>query len=86
MRAEHYGTNKLPEPPQRSPLKMLLTQLTDFMVITLLVVAVISLGFQDWIEAVILMLVVITNVMIGFVQELKVNSKSIFAFGWRFTN
>lgn len=63
--------NRLPEPPPVSVWKMLFTQVTDFMVLTLLVVALISLGLQDWIEAVVLLLVVVTNVTIGFIQELK---------------
>eukprot|EP01116_Phalansterium_solitarium_P022256 TRINITY_DN7284_c0_g1_i2.p1 TRINITY_DN7284_c0_g1~~TRINITY_DN7284_c0_g1_i2.p1 ORF type:complete len:803 (+),score=327.65 TRINITY_DN7284_c0_g1_i2:133-2541(+) len=66
-----YGENKLPEPPPASPWKMLGKQLTDFMVLTLLVVAALSFGLQDYIEGVVLVLVVVANVSIGFVQEFK---------------
>ena len=71
-RTEKYGLNKLPEPPTKSALSMLLTQLKDFMVIILLLVAAISFGLQDYIEGVILLIVVGTNVIIGFIQELRV--------------
>jgi Ca2+-transporting ATPase len=70
-REEKYGRNVLPEPPPASPLKMLFAQVTDFMVIILLVVAILSFALQDYIEGVVLLLVVITNVLIGFIQEYK---------------
>lgn len=66
-----YGLNKLPDPPSKSAIKMLLGQLSDFMVLILLTVGIISLAMMDWIEAVVLFLVVISNVLIGFYQEFK---------------
>lgn len=50
---------------------MLLRQLRDFMVIILLVAAVACFGLQEWKAAVTLIVVVIFNVTVGWVQEIK---------------
>jgi len=70
-RLERYGLNKLPEPPPVSPIKLFLHQFTDFMVLILLIVGIISFGLQDWIEGSVLLIVVIANSAIGFAQEMK---------------
>eukprot|EP01119_Soliformovum_irregulare_P013853 TRINITY_DN3727_c0_g1_i2.p1 TRINITY_DN3727_c0_g1~~TRINITY_DN3727_c0_g1_i2.p1 ORF type:complete len:1174 (-),score=405.04 TRINITY_DN3727_c0_g1_i2:30-3479(-) len=70
-RQTKYGLNKLAEPPSASVLKMFFHQFTDFMVIILLVVSIVSLGLQHWIEAGVLLLVIVINCTIGFVQEYK---------------
>lgn len=68
---DNYGINKIPESPKPSIIKMILTQFTDFMIIILLVVAFVDF-FTDEIPAgVALVLVVILNATIGFVEELK---------------
>jgi magnesium-transporting ATPase (P-type) len=70
-RRAQYGRNELPAPEPPSMLRMLLRQFLDFMIIILLVVGIISLALQGWIEAVVLFLVVICNVAVGFWQERK---------------
>ncbi|KAJ3413577.1 P-type ATPase [Chytridiales sp. JEL 0842] len=72
--ARHYGPNKLPEPPKASILWMLWTQLTDFMVMILIVAAVVDLIIGDPKAAVVLLAVVVLNVIIGFSQEYKANA------------
>jgi len=66
-----YGRNVLPSAPPKSPVIIFLSQFKDLMVIILLVVTAISLGLKDWVEALVLFLVVATNVIIGFMQEIK---------------
>ena len=68
-----YGSNELPKPPPISKFKMLIDQFKDFMVLLLIVVVVVELGFQEWDAAGILAAVVVLNVAIGFIQELKAN-------------
>jgi Ca2+-transporting ATPase len=68
---EHYGTNKIPEPPKPSIIRMILAQFTDFMIVILLVVAIVDFFTDEVAAGVALVLVVILNATIGFTQELK---------------
>jgi Ca2+-transporting ATPase len=70
---ERYGPNRLPEPPKPSVLKMLWTQLTDFMVLILLLAAIVSSSLGDFKSGLVLLIVVLFNVSIGFIQEYKAN-------------
>ncbi|KAI8926362.1 hypothetical protein BC831DRAFT_456893 [Entophlyctis helioformis] len=69
----HYGPNQLPDPPKPSLLGMIWTQLTDFMVIILIVAAIVEFAFQDPNPAIVLLVVVVLNVIIGTSQEYKAN-------------
>ncbi|KAF9214155.1 P-type ATPase [Podila verticillata] len=68
---EHYGKNVLPEPPRVSTLKMIINQLTDFIVLMLIAVAIIMAATKEFISMAVLLVVVILNTIIGFVQEYK---------------
>ncbi|ORZ08400.1 hypothetical protein BCR42DRAFT_462924 [Absidia repens] len=69
---EHYGgLNKLPDPPKPSALKMVWTQLTDFIVLILLAAAVVQAGQQEFNSMAVLLVVVVLNTIIGFSQEWK---------------
>ncbi|KAF9422639.1 P-type ATPase [Podila epigama] len=68
---EHYGKNVLPEPPRTSTLKMIWNQLTDFIVLLLIAVAVLMAATKDFIPMAVLLIVVVLNTIIGFVQEYK---------------
>ena len=70
-----YGPNKLPSPPSTPKWKMLLRQVFDFMTIILIIAAIVSIAVEDdgVKTAVVLMVVVVLNVTIGFVQEVKAN-------------
>eukprot|EP01129_Flabellula_baltica_P004745 TRINITY_DN1675_c0_g1_i1.p1 TRINITY_DN1675_c0_g1~~TRINITY_DN1675_c0_g1_i1.p1 ORF type:complete len:1107 (+),score=288.11 TRINITY_DN1675_c0_g1_i1:25-3321(+) len=70
-RIERFGYNELPRPEPPSPLKMLFEQVSDVMIIILLVAAFTSLAVGDWKAFIVLMVVIITNVVIGFTQEYK---------------
>eukprot|EP00834_Sanchytrium_tribonematis_P001701 NODE_44_length_33449_cov_1.575742.p1 type:complete len:855 gc:universal NODE_44_length_33449_cov_1.575742:31265-28701(-) len=71
--ASFYGSNKLPEPPKPSIFKMFIDQFKDFMIGLLIVVIAIELGVKEFDSAAILAVVVVLNVIIGFVQEVKAN-------------
>ncbi|KAG0030007.1 P-type ATPase [Podila clonocystis] len=68
---EHYGKNILPEPPRVSTLKMIINQLTDFIVLMLIAVAILMAATKEFISMAVLLIVVILNTIIGFVQEYK---------------
>lgn len=68
-RQEQYGLNKLAE-EEKTPLwKRFLEQFKDVLVIILLAAAIISGFLGDWIEAIIIMAIVIINAVLGVVQE-----------------
>ncbi|KAJ1555214.1 P-type ATPase [Nowakowskiella sp. JEL0078] len=71
---EHYGPNKIPEPPKASILKMFWTQISDYMVIILIIAASIEFGLGDPKNAIVLLAVVVLNTIIGFSQEYKASS------------
>lgn len=69
-----YGSNEIPTAPNVSVLKMLFTQVTDFMVLILLTAAIVSAALGDFKSALVLLVVVVMNVVIGFYQEYKANA------------
>ncbi|RIA93721.1 hypothetical protein C1645_690435 [Glomus cerebriforme] len=70
---EHYGPNKLPEPPKPSIFMMILNQLKDFMVIILLTAAIVTAAEKDFKGMGVLLFVIVLNTIIGFTQEYKAN-------------
>ncbi len=71
QRIEQYGYNELEERPPATFWERLLNQLSDFVVLILLVAAVISALLGDFIEAAAIMAIVTLNAIIGVVQESK---------------
>ena len=69
QRLSRYGYNELQEKPPVSFWSLLWAQLTGFVVVILLVAAVISMAMGDWIEAVVILLIVVLNAAIGVIQE-----------------
>lgn len=79
VQAEHrlkrYGKNELAQPPHKSLLLRFLEQFKDFMVLILLIAAAISFMTSylqqdtDYIGAIIILLIVNVNAIIGVVQE-----------------
>ncbi len=70
---DYYGINKLPEPPKPSIPKMILSQLLDFMIIVLIIVAVVEGSLKEYDVCGVILAVVVLNVAIGFYQEYKAN-------------
>ena len=71
-RLEHYGMNRLGGKEKPSPVKQFLNQMKDPMILVLLAAAVLSLiasGGEDWIEAVIILVIVVVNALISISQE-----------------
>ncbi len=70
-RIKQYGYNELQERPGTPLWRRILDQLGDFIVLILIGAAVISALLGDWIEAVVIMAIVVLNTTIGVVQESK---------------
>ncbi|PKO46076.1 MAG: calcium-translocating P-type ATPase, PMCA-type [Betaproteobacteria bacterium HGW-Betaproteobacteria-22] len=66
-----HGPNALQEKRRRSPWRMLLNQFTEFMIIVLIVAAVISGFVGDIGDTVFIIVIVILNAAVGFVQEFR---------------
>ena len=68
--AEH-GPNRLVERRRRSPVLAFLEQFTEVMVIVLIVAAVISLFIGETVDAIMILVIVILNAILGFSQEYR---------------
>ncbi|HOT25448.1 MAG TPA: cation-translocating P-type ATPase [Anaerolineaceae bacterium] len=70
-RQKRYGFNELREKPLPTFWELLGRQLKDFIVLLLLAAAVISALLGDWLEAAVIMLIVVLNAALGVIQESK---------------
>jgi Ca2+-transporting ATPase len=68
-RFARYGPNALPEGARRSALRMLVDQFADFMILVLIAAAVISGIVGEPSDTVAIVVIVLLNAVIGFVQE-----------------
>ncbi len=71
QRIEKYGPNELIDRGIKSPWKILWEQLTEVMVLILLVAAGISVFLHEYIDAVVILVIVVLNAILGFTQEYK---------------
>lgn len=81
QRLEENGPNKLREKPPRSFLMRFFDQMKDVMVIILIIAALISFGLSiynavrgqeaDWIEPIVILVIVVVNALLGVIQESK---------------
>ena len=70
-RLEQYGMNKLKGKPKKSILSLFFSQLKDMLIYVLLGAAAITVVIGEYADAIIILLVVILNAVIGVVQEFK---------------
>ena len=70
-RLDDYGPNELKEKEKKTPLTMLLDQFRDFMILVLIAAAVISGFIGEASDTVAIIVIVILNAVIGFVQEYR---------------
>jgi magnesium-transporting ATPase (P-type) len=70
-RLEHYGPNRLPEPPKPHPLLRFLAQFHNILIYVLLGAALITALLGHTVDTAVILAVVIINALIGFVQEGK---------------
>jgi Ca2+-transporting ATPase len=70
-RLKQYGLNELPKKESENWFDLFINQLKSLLVIILLIASLISLVLGDTINAGIILLVIIINVIVGFWQEFK---------------
>ena len=70
-RLEKYGENKLTSQKKKSIWQLFLSQINDVMIYILLGAAIISTFMHEYSDAVVILLVILINALIGVVQESK---------------
>ena len=70
-RTERYGPNELAQAERRSPAAIFFRQFTDFLILVLLAAAVVSGIAGDLKDTALILVIVIANAIIGFVQEYR---------------
>lgn len=70
-RLEKYGLNELKEKKKKSIFTMLLDQFNDFMIIILIIAAIISGVIGELKDSLAIIVIVILNAIIGFIQEYR---------------
>jgi len=71
LRLEQYGRNVLREKEKKTFFMKILDQFKDFMVIILIVASVVSGILGEWVDALVIIAIVIINAILGVVQEGK---------------
>ncbi len=80
MRLERYGRNSLTPQKKRGPLLRLLQQFHNVLIYVLLITGVVTAALGHWIDSSVILLVVVINALIGFMQEGKAE-KAMEAIG-----
>jgi Ca2+-transporting ATPase len=70
-RIEKYGENKLKGKPKKSLISLFFAQLKDMLIYVLLGASVITIFIGEYVDAIIILLVVVLNATIGVFQEYK---------------
>ena len=70
-RLEKWGRNALPAPPRRSALMRFFAQFRNVLIYVLLAAAAVTAALGHWVDAGVILGVVLVNSLIGFVQEGK---------------
>ena len=66
-----HGANELTEKPRTPFLVLLLDQFKDFLILILVAAAVISIFLGEYVDAVVILLIVVLNGVLGVIQESK---------------
>lgn len=70
-RLTEYGKNEIEDKKKKTVFQMILHQLTDFMILILIAVAVISGIIGDLTDTLIILAIIIINAIVGFIQEYR---------------
>lgn len=66
-----HGQNQIEDSKKKSILQMILSQLTDFMILILIAAAIISGIVGDLTDTIIILAIIILNAVVGFIQEYR---------------
>ncbi|KAA9393522.1 HAD family hydrolase [Kocuria coralli] len=68
-RRQQAGPNRLPDPPRDNAVVRFLRHFNDVLIYVLLVAAVLTGILQEWVDMAVILVVVLVNAAIGFIQE-----------------
>lgn len=71
VRQQKYGPNELIDRGTKSPWKIILEQLTETMVVILIVSAIIMFFLHEYKDAIVILIIVVLNSALGFSQEYR---------------
>ena len=71
VRLEKYGHNELEVQAGTSPIKIFLSQFKDMMVIILIIATIISAALGEYVDSIVILIIVVLNSIFGFAQEYK---------------
>lgn len=71
LRLERCGPNRLPSPKRQGPLLRFLAQFNNVLIYVLLGAAIVTALLGHWVDAQVILAVVLVNAVIGFLQEGK---------------
>ncbi len=71
IRQKKYGSNKIPEEPPLSGVKLFLSQFANPLIYILVIAAIVSLLLKAYSDAIIISAAVLVNTVIGYIQENK---------------
>jgi len=71
-RLKQYGPNELKQAKGKNPLMLLFSQFTDVLVLILILASIASYFLGEGIDALMIVIIVIINAIIGFIQEYRV--------------
>ena len=70
-RLSEYGKNEIEDKKKKTIWQMVLHQLTDFMILILIVVAIVSGILGDLTDTLIILAIIVINATVGFIQEFR---------------
>lgn len=68
-RVQQYGRNELDDGPGVQPIKILIAQVANAMMLVLILAMAVSFGIKSWIEGGVVTAIIILNIVVGFFQE-----------------
>jgi P-type Ca2+ transporter type 2C len=71
QRLARHGPNELVEKAGRSRMAIIREQLSGVLTVLLFIAALISVVLGDWIEAIVILIIVVLNAVLGYLQEYK---------------
>ncbi|KAI0386519.1 hypothetical protein F5Y04DRAFT_124092 [Hypomontagnella monticulosa] len=71
QRLEQYGRNELDDGPGVQPIKILIRQIANAMMLVLILAMAVSFGIRSWIEGGVVCAIIILNIIVGFLQEFQ---------------
>jgi len=70
-RREEFGPNLLKEKKGRAPLTIFFEQFRDFIIWVLIGAALVSGVLKEWVDALVIIAIVVLNAVLGFIQEFR---------------